>query len=115
MGLTWAIEPPSCSDVEHSSGDCEQDPPAVLPVEPCERGRGVGGEEECGGVRAWQPRVARFELGRRLAGDGRGWYDDALDEVEDVEEQGGVDWVREREGHRRSSVGWGVTLTPVMI
>ena len=79
--LTWAIEPPSSGDVEHGAGDGEQDPRTVFPVEPSERARGVGREEECGGMRARHPRVARLELGRGLAGDGRGWHDDALEEV----------------------------------
>ena len=114
VSLTRAIESPSSSDVEHSAGDGEQDPPAVLAVELGERVRGVGREEEGGGVRARQPRVARLELGRGLAGDGGGWHDDALDEIEGVEQQGSVDWVREGEGHGGRRLGGRVTLTPGM-
>ena len=55
-------------------------------------------------MRAWHPRVAGLELGRGLVWYCRGWHDDALEKVERVEEESGVDWVREREGHggRRS-------------
>ena len=55
-------------------------------------------------MRAWHPRVAGLELGRGLVWYCRGWHDDALEKVERVEEESGVDWMREREGHcgRRS-------------
>jgi hypothetical protein len=50
-------------------------------------------------VRAWHPRVTGLELGRRFTGYRCGWRYDALEEVERVEKESGVDWVREREGH----------------
>jgi hypothetical protein len=96
--LTWAVKPPACGDVKHSTGYGEQDPPAILAVKFCEGARGVRGEEQRGCMRAGHPRVARFELCGGRARDGGRGEDDALEKVEDVEQQGGVDRVREGEG-----------------
>jgi len=47
-------------------------------------------------VRFGQPCVSGFELGRNRIGGARDrGKDDALNGVEDVEQKGGVDWVRE--------------------
>ena len=93
--LTWAVEPPSCGDVKHGAGDGEQDPPAILSVELYEGARGVGREEQGRRVRAWHPRVARLELCGGRAREGRRGNEDALEEIEDVKQQGGVDRVGE--------------------
>ncbi len=99
-GLTWAIEPPSGRDVEDGARYGEQDPPAVLPVELCERARRVRREEDRRDVCAWQPGVPCFELGRWDPRYGGLRHDDALEEIERVEEEGGVDGMGEGErGH----------------
>jgi hypothetical protein len=64
-------------------------------------------------VIAGHPGVASFELCRGRAWDGGRGKEDTLKEVENIEEQGGIDWVREREGHlarsRRRKVGGNVS------
>jgi hypothetical protein len=101
--LTWAVKPLAPGNIKHDPRDREQDPPTVAPVELCEGAWGIRGEEQWRGVRTGHPRVAlgvaSFELCRGAARDRSGGKENALEEVEDVEEQGGVDWVREQGRH----------------
>ena len=46
-------------------------------------------------MRAWNPKVARLELGPGLVEDRCGWHDDALEEIEGS-----------RAGQQRASVGY---------
>ena len=84
--LTWTVEPPSTSDVEHDPSNGEQNSPTVVPIELCEGARGIRGEEQRGCVRAGHPRIASIGLCGGRAWDGGGGEEDALGEVEDVEE-----------------------------
>ena len=93
------MKPLSTSDVKHDPSNGEQNSPTVVPIELCEGARGVRGEEQRGRVRAGHPRVASIGLCGGRARDGGGGEENALGEVEDVEEQGGVDWVREQRRH----------------
>jgi hypothetical protein len=97
--LTWAVESLSTSDVKHDPSNGEQNSPTVVPIELCEGARGICRVEQRGRVRAGHPRVASVGLCGGRARDGGGGKENALDEVEDVEEEGGVDWVREQGRH----------------
>ena len=90
---TWVIEPPSRSDNEHSAGNSEQYPSPILPIEPDERAQCISRKEERKRMRPWQPAVSPLR-------HGCGGYNYTLEDVECVQEQGCVDWVRGREGQR---------------
>ena len=96
---TWAVEPPARGNIKHGPGDGEQNPPAIATAELFESARGISRVEQCRSVGTWHPRVASFEFRWRRARDCGGGNENALQEVENVEEQSGVYWVRERERH----------------
>ena len=101
---TWAVEPPARGNIKHGPGDGEQNPPAIATAELFESARGISRVEQCRSVGTWHPRVVSFEFRWRRARDCGGGNENALQEVENVEEQSGVYWVRERERHLLDSL-----------
>ena len=53
--LTWAIETSACGDVKHGPSDGEQNPPAVVTTELCERERRIRLEEQRRSMGAGHP------------------------------------------------------------
>lgn len=91
--LTGTVESPACCDVKHGAVDGEQNPPSIFSTEFFERAWGIRREEYRRRVRAGHPRVPSFELCRGSARGGGGGDDYALEEVENVKEQGSIDRV----------------------
>ena len=97
--LTGAVESFGSGDIKHDPSDGKQNPSTVVPVELCEGARGICGEEQRRLMCAGHPRVASFELCGGSAWQGGRGKENALEKVKKVEQQGGVNWVREQGRH----------------
>jgi hypothetical protein len=113
--LTGAVEPSGSGDIKHDPSNGKQSPSTVVPVELCECARGIRGEKQRRLMCAGHPRVASFELCGGPAWEGGRGKENAPEKVKKVEQQGGVDRVREQGRHlftrlESNAVGRGVSF-----